>query len=101
MPDSSRDRLTAAQRLSARHELVELEERRDAISAPLARPLLTAEATDADNLRLVRLHSEWLKKWFQRWPGWLLIVTADMARLRKHPSPRSDSTRGLVDNNDP
>lgn len=100
MPASSRNRLTVARRLATRHEAVEQEERRDAIAALLARPLLTAEATDAENLRLVRLHSEWLKKWFQRWPGWSLIVTADVARLRKHPSPRSDSTRGLVDRDD-
>lgn len=100
MPASSRNRLTAARRLAVRHEVVEQEERRDAIAALLARPLLTAELADAENLRQVRLHSEWLKKWFQRWPGWSLIVTADMVRLRKHPSPRSDSTRGLVDGND-
>lgn len=100
MSASSRDRLTAARRLAARQEVVEQEERRDAIAALLARPLLTGEVTDAEDLRLVRLHSEWLKKWFQRWPGWSLIITADMARLRKHPSPRSDSTRGLVDRDD-
>jgi len=94
------NRLTAARRLAARHEVVEQEERRDAIAAILARPLLTAEASDADDLRLVRLHAGWLRKWFQRWPGWTLIVTADMARLRKHPSPRSDSTRGLIDRDD-
>lgn len=100
MPTSSKNRLTAARRLAARHEVVEQEERHDAIAALLSRPLLTAEATDAENLRFVRLHSEWLKRWFQRWPGWSLIITADMARLRKHPSPRSDSTRGLVDRDD-
>jgi len=94
------NRLTAARRLAARHEVVEQEERRDAIAALLARPLLSAEAADADDLRLVRLHAGWLRKWFQRWPGWTLIVTADMARLRKHPSPRNDSTRGLIDRDD-
>lgn len=100
MPASSGNRLTAARRLSARHEVVEQEERRDAIAALLARPLLTAEAAEAENLRLVRLHSDWLKKWFQRWPGWSLIVTADLARLRKHPSSRTDTTRGLIDGDD-
>lgn len=100
MPASSTNRLTAARRLAVRHEVVEQEERRDAIATLLARPLLTSETTDAENFRLVRLHSEWLKKWFQRWPGWSLIVTANMARLRKHPSPRSDLTRGLVDRDD-
>lgn len=95
-----KNRLTAARRLAARHEVVAQEERRDAIAALLARPLLTAEATDAENFRLVRLHSEWLRKWFQRWPGWTLVVTAEMARLRKHPSPRRDSTRGLIDRDD-
>lgn len=100
MPGKPKDRLTAARRLATRHEVVEQEERRDAIAALLAQPLLTAEATNAEDLRLVRLHADWLRKWFRRWPGWMLIITADIARLRKHPSRRNDSTRGLVDRDD-
>ena len=100
MPGNPKDRLTAARRLATRHEVVEQEERRDAIAALLAQPLLAAETTDVESLRLVRLHADWLRKWFLRWPGWTLIITADIARLRKHPSSRRDSTRGLVDRDD-
>jgi uncharacterized protein (TIGR02678 family) len=89
-------RLTAAGRLADRHEIVQKEERRAAICALLRNPLLSV-TNNGDAFRTVRLHAHWLRKWFLRWPNWSLIVTADVARLRKHPSPRKDSTRGLLD----
>lgn len=97
MAARSKNRLTAASRLASRHEIVEWEERRDAISALLTQPMITPEGSHAEAFRLIRLHSDWLRKWLQRWPGWTLVVAADVARLRKHPSPRNDSTRGLQD----
>lgn len=90
-------RLTAADRLAARQELVENEERRMALCALLRNPLLTSEKKTADSFRLVRRHSPWLKKWLLRWPNWALVMTADVARLRKYPSLKKDTTRGLID----
>ncbi len=97
MPTNLSSRSTVANRLAARHSQVQWEERRDAIAALLATPLLAAEGADAESMRWVRLHADWLKKWFLRWPGWTLIVTTDVARLRKHASPRGDITRALID----
>ena len=97
MPSKAQQRLTAADRLAIRQSEAEQEERRDAARALLATPLLPAEGHHADAFQLVRRHADWLKGWFQRWPGWPLVIAADVARLRKHPSPRKDTTRGLLD----
>lgn len=97
MAASGNSRLTAANRLAARHEEVQREERREAIAALLANPLLAADSNYDAQFRLVRFHADWLKEWFLRWPGWNLIVTADIARLRKVTSSSSGSMRGLVD----
>lgn len=96
MPRKS-NRLTAASRLAARQAIVQDEERRDAVAALLSTPLITAEGERAAHFRLVRLHADWLKEWFLRWPGWTLIVGPDIARLRKHVFPRRDITRALID----
>jgi len=95
--DNQKNRLTAASRLAAGHAESEREERRDAIAALLATPLLTTEGSSANSFRLVRIHASWLKDWFLRWPGWSLIVAADVARLRKHSSAPRDASRGLID----
>ncbi len=88
-------RLTAASRLAARQREVELEERREALRLLITCPLIPAEGETSTDFRLVRRNAEWLKRWLTRWPGWTLVVASDVARLRKHPSPRSDATRGL------
>lgn len=92
---SRRSRLTAAHRLATRQSEVEWEERRDALRSLLASPMISAEGDSAADFRKVRRNSTWLKRWLARWPGWTLIVANDVARLRKHPSPRADATRGL------
>lgn len=90
-------RLTAASRLAVRHQENEQEERQAALCGLLRNPLLTATGKGAATFTLVRRHAPWLKKWFGRWPNWPLVTTASIARLRKHPSPRRDATRGLID----
>ena len=94
----ARKRLTAADRLAVRHEENEKDERRTAICQLLRKPMLTASGNDAEAFITVRRHAQWLKSWFTRWPNWTLVITADVVRLRKHPSPRKDATRGLTDN---
>lgn len=94
-PRSVPSRLTAATRLAARQKEVEQEEQREAIRLLLATPLIPAEGHTAGDFRLVRRNADWLKRWFLRWPGWTLVVASDVARLRKHPSARPDTTRGL------
>jgi uncharacterized protein (TIGR02678 family) len=61
------------------------------------RPVLPASGATAESFRLVRRHAQYLSSWFQRWPGWTLVLQSDLARLRKTPSARSDSTRGVID----
>jgi uncharacterized protein (TIGR02678 family) len=85
--------------MSDRQQRNEHEERTEAIRILLTKPLLPAEAETFESFRLVRRHSDWLRQWFQKWPAWTLHVTADVARLRKTPSPQPDSTRGLLDRN--
>lgn len=97
MPGANQSRASVAERLARRQDEVEREERRESIRILLAQPLLPAHGATADEFRLVRRHAEWLKTWFARWPGWTLVVVADIARLRKHPSPKADATRGLLE----
>ena len=94
---SKRERSTAADRLARRQREIEDDERREAIRILLSQPLVPAEGATSESFRMIRRNADWLRPWFQRWPGWTLIIAADIARLRKHPSPRLDSTRGVVD----
>jgi hypothetical protein len=73
-----------------------LSERRQAMRALLARPLLTASGW-GEALVLVRVHAEWLREWLGRNCGWTLQVEGELARLRKTPGDLLDSTRGARD----
>lgn len=73
------------------------EERRTALRALLQRPLLTPDGPTAAAFTLVRRHREWLADWFAHYADWSLVVTAEIARLRKHPAHPADGTRGAVE----
>src|SRR6266540_2767803 len=72
-------------------------ERRTAMRALLAKPLLVASGTEGEAVALVRAHAEWLREWLARNCGWTLQVEAEMARLRKLPGDFRDGTRGARD----
>jgi uncharacterized protein (TIGR02678 family) len=72
-------------------------ERRQAMRALLAKPLLTAAGPDAAALALVRVHAEWLRDWLGRNCGWTLQVEPELARLRKIPGDLGDETRAARD----
>jgi uncharacterized protein (TIGR02678 family) len=72
-------------------------ERRTAMRALLAKPLLVASGADGESVALVRAHAEWLRDWLARNCGWTLQVEAEMARLRKLPGDLGDGTRGARD----
>ena len=72
-------------------------ERRVALRALLRTPLLSATGETAEHYVLVRRHSEWLKQWFAKFPGWSLHIGAELARLRKIPADLLDDTRPAVD----
>jgi len=57
-------------------------QRRKALRALLATPLLTGGADD-EALRLVRRHAEPLREWLASETGWRLVVDAESARLFK------------------
>jgi uncharacterized protein (TIGR02678 family) len=59
-----------------------LAQRRAALRALLAKPLLTAGADD-EVLRLVRRHAADLRDWLAAETGWRLVVDAESARLFK------------------
>lgn len=67
-----------------------VEERRRALRALLARPLLPARHAA---FSLVRRHAEWLRQWLSREAGWTLQVEGDFARLHKRPADHRDGTR--------
>lgn len=67
------------------------EERRRALRALLASPLLTSARAE---LALVRRHAPWLREWLSRETGWTLVLETDFARLRKGPADLEDPTRG-------
>jgi uncharacterized protein (TIGR02678 family) len=71
-------------------------ERRRALRALLAEPLLTA-AGAPDEMVLVRRHADWLREWLARNCGWVLTVDVEMARLRKTPADLTDGTRAACD----
>lgn len=72
-------------------------ERRQAMRALLARPLLAAAGPDGEALALVRQHAIWLREWLGRNCGWMLQVEPELARLRKTPGDLADATRGAID----
>ncbi|MFI0417188.1 TIGR02678 family protein [Spongiactinospora sp. 9N601] len=69
----------------------EVAQRRTALRALLARPLLTAER-DAEALVLVRRHLTALREWLTRETGWRLTVDSGAARLFKSASDTRDAT---------
>lgn len=66
------------------------EERRRALRALLARPLLPARHPAYP---LVRRHAEALRQWLAREAGWALQVEGDFARLHKRAAVHRDGTR--------
>jgi uncharacterized protein (TIGR02678 family) len=72
-------------------------ERRRAFRALLRNPLLPATGQTADQYALVRRHAEWLKHWFEKFPGWTLQINKEVARLRKLPPDLLDETRPATD----
>eukprot|EP01035_Chromulina_nebulosa_P008888 gene8888-12022_t len=72
-------------------------DRQRAMRALLVQPLISAQGPHAESYALVRRHATWLIDWFARHPRWPLLVTPELARLRKLPAETSDSTRPAVD----
>jgi uncharacterized protein (TIGR02678 family) len=68
-----------------------LSQRRTALRALLAKPLLTAGADD-EVLRLVRRHAVDLREWLAAETGWRLVVDAESARLFKTVANSDDGT---------
>jgi uncharacterized protein (TIGR02678 family) len=68
-----------------------LSQRRTALRALLATPLLTAGADD-ETLRLVRRHATDLREWLAAETGWRLVVDAESARLFKTVANTDDGT---------
>jgi len=66
-------------------------QRRKALRALLAKPLLTT-GTDDDALRLVRRHAADLREWLAAETGWRLLVDTDSARLFKTTGNIDDGT---------
>jgi uncharacterized protein (TIGR02678 family) len=75
-------------------EMQEREERRRALRALLARPLLLPEQA---TFALVRRHASWLGEWFGRYPRWAFQVTPELARVRKTAGDPTDGTRPARD----
>lgn len=83
-------------RLDRELDRAEREDRRKALRALLARPLLSADDSPRE-LSLVRRHAAWLREWLAKYPGWRLHVESEMARLRKTPADLDDGTRPARD----
>jgi uncharacterized protein (TIGR02678 family) len=66
-------------------------QRRTALRALLARPLLVAD-TDGETLVLVRRHLTELREWLNRETGWRLVADSETARLFKTVPGSSDAT---------
>lgn len=74
-------------------------ERRQAIRALLASPLLVADATDPEAWAAIRRHISWLRDWFADRAGWQLQVDPRLgvARLRKQVGwANADPSRGAI-----
>lgn len=70
-------------------------ERRQALRALLAKPLLTS--ADGQAFAFVRAHADFLREWLARNCGWSLQVDVELARLRKTPGDLRDRSRGARD----
>jgi uncharacterized protein (TIGR02678 family) len=81
--------MTAARTLPDALERAREDERRRALRALLARPLLPA-AHPA--FTLVRRHAQWLHDWLNAETGWMLQIEADFARLHKRPADLGECT---------
>jgi len=68
-------------------------EQQRAVRALLARPLLTASGSTAEDFVLVRRHDTELRRFFADQVGWMLQVDREMARLRKLPGQLADGSR--------
>ena len=66
-------------------------QRRDALRALLAKPLLVAD-TDGETLVLVRRHLPELRQWLNRETGWRLVADSETARLFKTATTLSDAS---------
>jgi len=66
-------------------------QRRRALRAMLAKPLLVAD-TDSETLVLVRRHLNALREWLNRETGWRLAVDSETARLFKTAPVLSDAS---------
>jgi len=66
-------------------------QRRAALRALLARPLLVAD-TDGEMLVLVRRHVTELREWLNRETGWRLVADSETARLFKTAPALSDAS---------
>jgi uncharacterized protein (TIGR02678 family) len=66
-------------------------QRRTALRALLAKPLLVADA-DGETLVLVRRHLTALRDWLDRETGWRLVVDSETARLFKTAPVLSDAS---------
>lgn len=84
-------------RLREESEPLVEEERRLALRALLQNPLLVPDGASSADFTLVRRHREWLADWFAHYADWNLVVTAEVARLRKVPANVRDETRGAVE----
>lgn len=73
-----------------------LADRRRALRALLARPVLAARGDTEADYRLVRRFEPELREWLDTNTGWRLTVDATVARLHKRVAG-GDGTRGLVD----
>jgi uncharacterized protein (TIGR02678 family) len=71
-------------------------ERRRALRALLARPVLTARGSTEDDYRRVRRFEAELREWLDTNTGWRLTVDASVARLHKRVAG-ADPTRWLTD----
>ncbi|WP_083737912.1 TIGR02678 family protein [Amycolatopsis keratiniphila] len=71
-------------------------QKRKALRALLAKPLLTA-GTDDEALRLVRRHATELRDWLATETGWRLLVSAESARLFKTAPTLTDQTHPARD----
>jgi len=74
-------------------------ERRQAIRALLASPLLVADSTDPEAWAAIRRHIAWLRDWFADRAGWQLQVDPRLgvARLRKQVGwANADPSRGAI-----
>jgi uncharacterized protein (TIGR02678 family) len=66
-------------------------QRRAALRALLAKPLLVAD-TDGDALVLIRRHLTDLREWLNRETGWRLVADSETARLFKTATTLSDAS---------